>query len=194
MTDLADKRDAEHGYRTVGGKAFRLQQWAELKDQRDFDALVNRLRASKHQREVYADGGERLLKLRARKTRWDVMVGKARRHARARAAARVVTCRCGALWCPLPTAGGAPRLHCSLKCQRAAEWERIRDKTLAGKRKPCRGCGGPKAPGSTHSYCEICRAAGPSERGELSHERMADRARVRAWLDARRASRGEATA
>lgn len=33
MSDLQDDRDAEHGYRTVGGKALRLARWAEGKEQ-----------------------------------------------------------------------------------------------------------------------------------------------------------------
>lgn len=152
-SEAAERREAEYGYRTVGGKAFRLQQWSEKKERRDFDALVNRLNALKWQRAVYAEGGERLLKLRARKLAWHHAT-KAARIARRRG--RVLTCpTCGAVWCMVPTAPGQPKKFCSLKCQRADEWIRIR----GSKRKNCKRCGGPKLQGQGQRYCGSCKEA-----------------------------------
>lgn len=154
MSELTEKRDAEYGYHVAGGKAMRLQQWRERKDQGAFLVIVNRLRALNWQRAVYRGGGERLVKLQARKAAWMRDAGIRRRQERRGV---VVACpACKAEWCPLPWAKGRRLTFCSRKCQRVGEWSRLREGVLGASRKPCR-CGQPKAPGQGERYCARCK-------------------------------------
>lgn len=126
--DLAEKREAELGYRETGARELGLREWMYKRENRGFDALVNRLRVKKWTREVRAEGGERLAALRAVKLAWWhrlAQVVRDKLSARKRAARRarytksptIFACiQCGATWCKAPwTRGEAPRF-CGNAC------------------------------------------------------------------------------
>lgn len=163
MSELAEKRKAEYGYHVAGGKALRMQQWHERKDERTFLALVNRLRALNWQRALYRSGGDALDALRARKAAWARKRSAELRDVRL---GLVTTCArpgCGATWCRLPNVSGRHLVFCSRQCQRFREWLRLREKTLQAARKACKRCGGTKAPGQGARYCRACKPRASSE-------------------------------
>jgi len=156
MSELRESRDAEHGYRTVGGKALRLQQWAERKEDKAFAKLVNRLNVRRWVGAVYQEGGPRLQALRKVKAQHAARKAVAKREGRR---GRVTTClECKVQWCRLPGVVGRREIYCCLKCQRAGEWKRVKER----RRTPCRGCGGVKPAGQGRTYCGACR---PRETG-----------------------------
>jgi hypothetical protein len=104
-----------------------LADWRHRKEQAEFGVLVNRLRARKWQREVYAEGGNRLERLRAVKRKHAArpavkLAGlenaKARRARAYRENPIVCTCvECGSTWCPLPRRGVRPLEFCTDACR-----------------------------------------------------------------------------
>jgi hypothetical protein len=126
--DLDERREAEYGYRDVSGKQLRLTQWAEQRDDRVFAALVNRLRVRKWQKEVYAEGGARLERLRENARRWWRKqwaekpekwraYHKARRRKAYTAAPIECACiECGATWCKVPWVRGVRPRFCGDRC------------------------------------------------------------------------------
>lgn len=163
MSEVSEKRDVEHGYRTVGVKGWRLLQWSERKDRREFNALLNRLNVRRWLKRVYGDGGAKLDGYRAGCRRRQLKRGEKRRLARR---GRVITCAwCDAQWCRVPRRSG-PGKTCSLRCQRAlwkskpgvAERNRQRKNELRGGGR-CKRCDGAKPRGRGVRYCSRCSGA-----------------------------------
>jgi hypothetical protein len=115
------------------GKSAKLADWYAKKEQKEYDKLFNRLRASKWQREVYEAGGDKLDKLRARKrahaNKPEVQLhhgerAKLRRRARYYADPPVYECRaCGARWCPLFGVRGPKPEFCGDACRQRYRYQ-----------------------------------------------------------------------
>lgn len=121
--DLREKREAEFGYREVSAREIGLRDWMFKRENAGFDVLVKRLQARNWHRRVYAEGGERVERMRA-----NCRASHARRRAngkelayrRARYAknAKVIVCRgCGAQWCKAPWVTGRRREFCDNLCR-----------------------------------------------------------------------------
>jgi hypothetical protein len=148
------------------GKALALADWRHRKDKREFDVLQARLSARRWLMRVYAEGGEKLERVRelARKR---ANARKERRRLKRRG--RVLTCGwCGAQWCPLPRAPGAAAIakSCSARCQHAI-WRSAPEnrERLRKKKNAARGstglcwCGAPKPKGHGWRYCRVHSSA-----------------------------------
>lgn len=127
MSEYADDVADELGYRVSSAKAVRLSEWISRKEQRDFQAIVNRLYGRRWRAKVHAMGGPMLDKLRERGRRWAARHRDRQRayqrDARAEAYKRnptILTCEnpeCGATWCKMPHVRGVRRRFCSDTCR-----------------------------------------------------------------------------
>jgi hypothetical protein len=149
---------AELGYRTAGRRELSQREWFSLRGEpgeaapnpKAFDALVNRLRVKKWQKEN--PDKHRIASLRYALTPRgrQVNAGNARKRRRARfiADARVIVCAdCGVQFCEAKPRGGVPRRFCSDVCgTRFVQRERRR------------------AAGQPMLRCRICGEAGHNAR------------------------------
>lgn len=124
-----EDREAELGYAEVSERELRLRDWESTRTDANFDALVNRLRASRWVRQVRAEGGWRLERLRrngreyqARKRAADPQGWRTAENERRRAQRRKtpIVCRCvecGATWCRVVWVRGPAPSTCGPNCQ-----------------------------------------------------------------------------
>lgn len=145
-----DLGELAEGYQ-FDGRARAIAQWRERKEAREFEAMCNVLRVKKWRREVFAEAGERLARLREsgrekmRKRRAAMSAAERdelnarQREERERAwksSPAIYTCKtCGTQWCPLPhVRRGRAGEFCCKRC--ANKWRRP-----AKTNNRCRGCG-----------------------------------------------------
>jgi hypothetical protein len=137
-----DDVDAERGYSEVSARELRLRDWEATRPDASFEKLVKRLRTRKWQREVYAEAGPRLDRIRqknreAMARRWrDDPAFRAQHIERYRDQRRKapVICRCiecGATWCRVLWVRGVVPSVCGPNC--AARYGYHRRQLAAGK-------------------------------------------------------------
>jgi hypothetical protein len=146
VTDDEGRFQGDRGF--LVGKNQRLADWRAKKEQKQYDALFNRLRARNWQRKVYEQGGEKLDKLRARKLahahqpevkQRGYRLARKRRERAYKANPVECVCRaCGAVWCRVYPAKGPNPDFCGEACrQRLRHRERSKSKRVY----KCSRCG-----------------------------------------------------
>ena len=134
-----EDREAELGYAEVSARELRLRDWEITRGDRDFEALVKRLRDRKYRVDAHTkpELADRLERIRANARAWaarnSAYQSQQRRKfiARKKAARRlrdapVITCQaadCGATWCRMPDASGPKPRFCSAACQMRAYYQ-----------------------------------------------------------------------
>lgn len=123
-----DYEDMKTGFQS--GKAAAMSDWSFRKEQAEFGVLLNRLRARKWAKENPGRANENAKRFQRKPGIRQRIVAraKAKRHARHRKEAVVLTCpgpACGVQFCRAFPKKGLPRIFCTNACKCRARYHRV---------------------------------------------------------------------